>query len=417
MALSALQMLDLYPYLAYLSFPFRMPRTPFAQISNVTATAPTSAFVIVLARALSSAGFALSLLAIWVGWLLPLQAKPIPPQRRTPHLPKLPKHPHNRRASAPITLTPIFEPRDEGDHVIPKRGYFADRQSVAEQRRNTLPEESSTSDVVEKPPPDATLNPPTVVAPSSILTPPATPPVAKLSFDVIDGSVVDSDSSRHSSMASLCPSRRLPKLKLGFTSRAKQHVGNKHVETASPVNLEHEGSVKSAKRSSGGFSAPWSASRTRTPTEIAIDSEPQTSSTSRLSLVRCFTPTRSNTCPPSTATLTCRSRSRKAQRRTSTPIPRTSPYAAPYFASPPIILDDGYSGYSRGLPQLEDKVSLTPGQSPVMGEFGEKQGNGWDQNHTTTSIYGRFPRTQRVISKRRSTSESWATRSPVPPSF
>jgi len=60
----ALSTLALYPYLAYyLSFPFPMPRTPFTQISNVTslnrATAPTSALVIVLARALSSAGFAL----------------------------------------------------------------------------------------------------------------------------------------------------------------------------------------------------------------------------------------------------------------------------------------------------------------------------------------------------------------------
>lgn len=410
----------LYSFLAYL-----MPRTPFTQISNVTslnrATAPTSAFVIVLARVLSSAGFALSLLAIWVGWLLPfqsMQTKPTPPQRSTPDLSKLPKYPHNRRASAPITLTPILEPRDEGDNVIPKRVYFADRQSVAEQRRGTLPAESSTSDVVEKPPPDGASIPPTVVPFSSTLTPPATPPVAKLSFDGIDGSVIDSDSSRHSSMASLLlPSGHLPKLRLGFTGRAKRHVSNKHVETASPVNLERDGSVKSAKRSSGGFSAPWSASRSRTPAEITIDSEPQTSSTSRLSLVRCFTPTRSNTCPPSPATFTCRSASRKAQRRTSTPIPRTSPYAAPYFASPPIILDDGYAGFSRGLPQSEDEVSPTPKPSPVMGEFGEKQSRGWDQSHTTTSTHGRFPRGQRVVSKRRSASESWATRLPTPPSF
>ena len=150
---------------------------------------------------------------------------------------------------------------------------------------------------------------------------------------------------------------------------------------------------------------------------MTIDSEPQTSSTSRLSLVRCLTPTRSNTCPPLTATSACRSRSRKAQRRTSTPIPRTSPYAAPYFASPPIVLDDGYSGYSRGLPQLEAEVSITLKQSPVTGEFGEKQSNGWDQSHTTTSIQGRFPRGQRVVSKRRSASEGWATRSPASPSF
>lgn len=410
--------LALYSYLVCLSFPFLMPRTPFTQISNATslnrATAPTSAFVIVLARTLSSAGFALSLLAIWVGWLLPLQSmqtKPIPRQRKTPpHLSNLPKYPHNRRASAPITLTPILEPREGGDDVIPKRVYFADRQSVAEQRRNTLPAESSTSAVIEEPLPDAASKLPTVVP---LLTPPATPPVAKLCFDGIDDSVIDSDSSRHSSMASLLPSGRLQKLKLGFTGRAKRHVDNKHVETPSPVNLEGEGPVKSAKRRSGGFNAPWSASRSRTPTEITIDSEPQTPSTSRLSLVRCFTPTRSNTCPPSTATSTCRSRSRKAQRRTSTPIPRTSPYAAPYFASPPIILDDGYSG----LPQLEDEVSFTPKQSPVIGEFGEKQSNGWDQSHTTTSTHGRFPRVQRVISKRRSASESWATRSPVPPSF
>lgn len=173
-----------------------------------------------------------------MGWLLPRQ-------RRTPHLSKLPKYPHNRRASAPITLTPILEPREEGDHVISKHVYFADRQSVAEQRRNTLPAESSTSDVVEEPPPDGALNPPTVVPPSSTLTPPATPPVAKLSFDGIDSSVIDSDSSRHSS---LLPSGRLPKLKLGFTGRAKRHVGNKHVETPSPVNFGGSPGNRARKR-------------------------------------------------------------------------------------------------------------------------------------------------------------------------
>lgn len=174
-----------------------------------------------------------------------MQTKPIPPQQRTPHSSKLPKYPHSRRASAPITLTPILEPHEGGDHVIPKRVYFADRQSVAAQRRNTLPAETSFSDVVEKPPPDAALNPPTVVP---LLTPPATPPVAKLSFDAIDSSVIDSDSSCHSSMASLLPSGRLQKLKLGFTGRAKRHLDNKHVETASTVSFGRSRGNRAKKR-------------------------------------------------------------------------------------------------------------------------------------------------------------------------
>ncbi|KAF6766744.1 hypothetical protein DFP72DRAFT_30121 [Ephemerocybe angulata] len=65
---------------------------------------------------------------------------------------------------------------------------------------------------------------------------------------------------------------------------------------------------------------------------------------------------------PSTSSFTLLpKKSLKPQRRTSTPIPRTSPYEAPYFATPPLLLDDTYSAYLRRQPRFEDDMrSLFP---------------------------------------------------------
>lgn len=82
------------------------------------------------------------------------------------------------------------------------------------------------------------------------------------------------------------------------------------------------------------------------------------------------------------------------RRRSSTPIPRTYPYGAPYFASPPVLLDKNhYPTYLKTLPQFEDEVQLS---SERLSGMGRAQVTGKDR--------------RRAIFKRRSASEDWTVR-------
>ena len=153
--------------------------------------------------------------------------------------------------------------------------------------------------------------------------------------------------------------------------------------------------------------AAWSNSRART----AGDETEGFASPSRLSFVRLLSPG-----TPSTATsfITPSSPglsdiqsptflSRKAERRRSTPIPRTRPYAAPYFASPPVLLDknSSYPSYLKGLPQFDDEFEFSSaraserGRAPVV-QLGKK-----DSSRRV------------VVPRRRSASEDWTVRSPT----
>jgi len=60
-------------------------------------------------------------------------------------------------------------------------------------------------------------------------------------------------------------------------------------------------------------------------------------------------------------TFLCR-KSSKREKRVSAPIPRTSPYGAPYFATPPVIPDSSYPAYLKNLPQFEDEIQVAPSQ-------------------------------------------------------
>ena len=159
------------------------------------------------------------------------------------------------------------------------------------------------------------------------------------------------------------------------------------------------------KRTSGGFVAAWSNSRART----AGDDTEAFASPSRLSFVRLLSPgtpsTPASFTPSSPAPANIQSPtflSRKADRRRSTPIPRTRPYGAPYFASPPVLLDkNSYPGYLKALPQFDDEFEFS---SARASERGREPVAGKDSLN---------PSRTRVIPKRRSASEDWTVRSPT----
>ena len=154
--------------------------------------------------------------------------------------------------------------------------------------------------------------------------------------------------------------------------------------------------------------AAWSNSRASTVGDVEGFASP-----SRLSFVRMLspgTPSTAATFIPSSPGLpdiqSPTYSSRKSDRRRSTPIPRTHPYGAPYFASPPVLLDknlNSYPNYLKALPQFDNefefssaRASAERGREPVVGK---------------DSLYpGR-----RVIPKRRSASEDWTVRSPTEP--
>jgi hypothetical protein len=139
--------------------------------------------------------------------------------------------------------------------------------------------------------------------------------------------------------------------------------------------------------------ATWSNSRTRMAGEQASASPSRSSFVRLLSPSAPFTPSSSGFADVQSSTFL----SNKAERRRSTPIPRTYPYGAPYFASPPVLLGKNtYPSYLKALPQFESEVQFSSGcaserdREPVTGKI---------------SLASR-----RVIPKRRSASEDWTVR-------
>lgn len=164
--------------------------------------------------------------------------------------------------------------------------------------------------------------------------------------------------------------------------------------------------------------ASWALTRHRTAPDVTA-SDSGSSSPSRLSFTRRKSPARPSTSPGSNAassTVTSAAPeilsptflSRKSQKRVSAPIPRTSPYGAPYFATPPLLLNNNaasaknYHAYLKGLPQFEDETQAAPASDVESLERSR----------------GRTPSIRRVnlgtapdtLPKRRSASEDWTQR-------
>ena len=153
--------------------------------------------------------------------------------------------------------------------------------------------------------------------------------------------------------------------------------------------------------------AAWSNSRART---AGYDAEGY-ASPSRLSFVRLLSPGTPSTAatsftPSSPGFADIQSPtflSRKAERRRSTPIPRTRPYGAPYFASPPVLLDkNNYPSYLKTLPQFDDEFEVSSARASERGREPVVLGKDVLLNPSG-----------RVVPKRRSASEDWTVRSPT----
>ena len=152
--------------------------------------------------------------------------------------------------------------------------------------------------------------------------------------------------------------------------------------------------------------AAWSNSRART---AAVDGF---ASPSRLSFVRLLSPGTPSTSTSFTATPSSPGfadiqsptfLSRKADRRRSTPVPRTRPYGAPYFASPPVLLDKkSYPSYLKGLPQFDDEFEFSSAHASERGREPVVLGTETLKSSRT-----------RGVPKRRSASEDWTVRSPT----
>ncbi|KAF8808060.1 hypothetical protein BYT27DRAFT_7098722 [Phlegmacium glaucopus] len=360
----------------------------------------TSIFVFISAHAISSLGFAVSLLAIWFGWLLPTSLAPSAPSEKSEiksPRPVIPRHHRRsvssltrtppvptpvRRASAPIDLASILVPHHEEN--IPdssKRVYFADPPSFPVSRRNTMPEPKKPNNFLGV----SILAIPRSSSPSR----PETPPNAAL--DELNAQESDSSLSKPS---------RLQKLKLGFNLKTNRHLPvtvDKQSDRDSIVSIDSTASEKSTKRTSGGFVATWSNSRAPTAGDVT---ESGLASSSRLSFARILSPS-----TPVTATLTPSQQtvdglpSHKSDRRRSSPIPRTYPYGAPYFASPPVLLDkNNYPSYLKTLPQFEDEIQFSSARASERGR---------------EPAITRVVLNSKVVHKRRSASEDWTVRPPT----
>ncbi|KAH6917064.1 hypothetical protein BKA70DRAFT_1417839 [Coprinopsis sp. MPI-PUGE-AT-0042] len=333
---------------------------------------PLSVFLIITAKAYSSIGFGLSVLAIWIRWFIPgsqkdvtqpspVQAKAIAakvPARRhkklhsNPHVPQISRPTPLRRASAPPDsshLVPIFR---QGNEQIPddanRRVCFADapntpsrRNTSPLQRSQTLPELEEEAD--PSPPPTATFVHLLTESPPASAVASIEPSLVQLSPPVTPEAIDMVETNSNSNSPSSTPRQR--KLKLGFALMNRRSGADKE----SPS--QPEGTTKATRKSSYPF--PWTNSR-KLSSESAASVE--ASSSSKASSSKSSSPC------PSAASLPSMLQ-KKSYRRVSAPASRTSPYEAPYFATPPLVLDDSYSHYLRKLPQFDDEVASNPSHS------------------------------------------------------
>lgn len=348
---------------------------------------PLSVFLIISAKAYSSIGFGLSVLAIWIRWFIPGSQKDVPqpspvlikvqatkpPLRRhkklhsNPQIPQLSRPTPLRRASAPPDsshLVPIFrQSNEQHTDYTNRRVCFADspnapsrRNASPAERSQPLPELEEEVDLENLPPPSATFAPLlTESPPASAIAPVEVSPmlVPTAEVPVVDDTIEQAQSRSNSNSPSSTPRQR--KLKLSFTLIPKRSGSDK--EPLTP----QEPPVKATRKASYPF--PWVNSR-KLSSESSISIEASTQASP--SLV-CFQKSASPTTKCSTSSSSVSSLpsmlQRKSQRRVSAPVSRTSPYEAPYFATPPLVSDDSYSQYLRKLPQFDDEFGTISPQS------------------------------------------------------
>ncbi|KAF7303225.1 hypothetical protein MKEN_01286300 [Mycena kentingensis (nom. inval.)] len=355
-----------------------------------------SILVTFAAQALSITGFSVSILAWLVLSVVPLSKQP-------PLAEPIAVDKKARRRSAPAALQRTKSPSPSSSTRSPvetsliaipdpaarkRKVYFAD--SPVTPSRPT----PRTNDSAETLEPILLLSSPvSEVSPassSSTLVHSATV-IPSQTLETCRESAVESDSSSSSSQ------RRSLSLSRPFQPRARRSSGSEV-----PLTSNSTSDGKQPRRSSANFIPPFSFRRTSTKGPASVDSPVSASST--------------------VAPLAPSYFSRKATRRTSTPVPRTQPYAYPYFAQPPDgSVDDSYLQARSPTPDLpasfkrsatvSDSESAVNGVKVAAATRSRKSIN--DKAQAALGL-GRRPSTPRRSPQQRSVSEGWVDASSSP---
>ncbi|KAJ7446394.1 hypothetical protein B0H11DRAFT_2084523 [Mycena galericulata] len=349
-------------------------------------TSQRSLFVTLAAQAMSSVGFSVSIIAwIWLTLVPPPKidlTEPILVDKKA------------RRRSAPAalqsrkrdSLSPSANPPspDALSPISPRtrRVYFVDSPTSSLSRpTNQFERTPHDSLLLEKPLHASPTSETSPLSSSSTLvhTYPGIPPQT---LETCRESAIESDSSNNCS-----PRTSLSSSRPSLPPRNRRNSGTSIITDVSPMASE-PAETTHRRRSSIGFTPPWSfrrASGSRNP------ASPATSSTNP-------------TLIPAPSYFT-----RKTARRVSTPVPRTQPYAYPYYAQPPIE-DEAYAAHLRSLPQFGPEVA-NPSPSTSDSEEKEKESPLLDRrsrNRKAQAALGLGRQPPAVRPHQRSASESWA---------
>ncbi|KAJ3731992.1 hypothetical protein DFJ43DRAFT_1076784 [Lentinula guzmanii] len=324
--------------------------------------------VTVLASAISSVGYGLSLFAIGLIWLLP-SAKPAVPvlvkSRRKP------KH-HRRRSAPPVLQSNLQRPplptfvstSSKSSTDSPRRRvYFADTPIVQTPPPPTIRRHTSPPEDLHKnsEPLQGIFGPTSIVhvdasprsSSSTLVHAPLPPTLPSTCIPILDANVkseaAESEISRPSSSSSSSSSRPSLLVSPRFADKIKAPWIRKPAHTKPIDNLgitdsgveatqSDESSCSAGpstpvskhkrKAASLGFSWPISKNKAAPENAPAFPSSPKTPIDSPLK----------QDCHPIPSPLSSFVRSSKQQRRVSAPVrARTQPYAYPYFALPPTV--------------------------------------------------------------------------------
>ncbi|KAF9074889.1 hypothetical protein BDP27DRAFT_1316135 [Rhodocollybia butyracea] len=310
--------------------------------------------VTVLTTAISSVGYGMSIFAIGIIWLLPSirpvvpaqVAKPKPKSRRRRSAP--PVLQQSRPAIIPITTSSSKSSVDSPP--LNRRVYFADSPTIQADpinlRRHTLPTKG-----------DEAFSPLNAI--SNVLLLDASPPTSSSTlvhnspptnlFPIPDanessGSELSRQSSNASSRPSLSLTPRMPaKIKASW-NRGNKPIGTNNATDsggeATPSDCSASPSIPISRtkhrRHSLGFGWPSSKNQASIePDTSSVTSSPRSSLT-----IPDVSSKRDRPCTPTSLFSTT-----KPQRRVSAPVrERTQPYAFPYFAMPPDMVEDQSRG-------------------------------------------------------------------------
>ncbi|KAJ7675358.1 hypothetical protein B0H17DRAFT_1140292 [Mycena rosella] len=354
-------------------------------------TSERSWFVTLAAHGLGTVGFSVSILAwLWLT-LIPLPkpelAEPIVVDKKARRRSAPAALQSHKRDSLAPSLARPPSPGAQSPNISPvrtRRVYFLDSPTSSPSRPTNLIERTThdSSELLDKP---LHCSPTSEISPSSssstlVHTYPAIPPQT---LETCRESAIESDSSNSSPRSSLSLSRPFQK-----ASERTRRMSGTSVPEIAPIITVPTSDTKH-RRSSIGFVPPW-AFRRASGAKNSTSASPATWPLDHRSGAVVF--------------------SRKTSRRVSTPVPRTQPYAHPYYAQPPVE-DEAYAAHLRSLPQFgAEAVSRSPTtsdsekdkDSPLLDQRGRNR-KANDRAQAALGL-GRRP----SLPPQRSASESWA---------